>query len=454
MTKASQTYLPARTLILAATEALPALALLVWMVPASHSEGWLWLRYENGFLRIGAVALTFFLCMYYYDLYDWPALRSLPVALTRLPEVLGTVCLILAGLYLAAPALRLRLAVVLLAMATLGLGVAIARQIHFTITRSGRLSQNFVVVGEGRLAAELTAIIQSRPELGIRLACTVPDAPSAARLLASAARPAASGRSPARVDGWIMASSRNREPLGEAGENGDGPNMQILDGPALYEILTGKVWLESLDSDRQQPGQAATASPLAAAAKRTLEILFSLFALLLLAPLMAMIALVIWADSGAPVVFHQRRVGQSGHLFTLYKFRTMTKGDHGRFRPAEKNDERFTRAGRWLRRTRLDELPQLWNILRGDMSFMGPRPFAWQEEREWALEIPGYTQRWNVKPGATGWAQIRRGYCSTREDNVEKLAYDLFYIKNRSFALDLWILFETTRILLKGRGAR
>ncbi len=380
MTKPSHAYLPARTLILAAAEAFPALALMLWIVPASGGEGWPWLGYENGLLRIAAVALTFFLCMYYYDLYDWPALRSLPVGLTGLPEVLGTPCLILAGLYLTLPALRLRLAVVLLAMAMLGLGVAIARRIHFTITRSGRLSQNFVVVGEGRLAAALTTLIASRPELGIRLAATVPDAPSATRLLASAAKPGAGGRGAARVDGWILASRQSPRQRDTDRTSGSGSNMQMIDGPALYEVLTGKVWLEAIDSDRPQATGEAIGVGFPAVAKRAFEILFSLMALLFLMPLMAAIALITWLDSGAPVIFRQHRVGQGGHLFTLYKFRTMTSGDHGRFRPAAKDDERFTRAGRWLRRTRLDELPQLWNILRGDMSLMGPRPFAWERK--------------------------------------------------------------------------
>ena len=106
------------------------------------------------------------------------------------------------------------------------------------------------------------------------------------------------------------------------------------------------------------------------------------------------------------------------------------------------------------RQVRLDELPQLYNILRGHMHFVGPRPFALEEEQEWARRIPFYSQRWAVPPGATGWAQIQRGYCATFEDNTEKLAYDLFYIKNMSIGLDFLILLQTLKILLLGRGAR
>jgi lipopolysaccharide/colanic/teichoic acid biosynthesis glycosyltransferase len=117
-------------------------------------------------------------------------------------------------------------------------------------------------------------------------------------------------------------------------------------------------------------------------------------------------------------------------------------------------DERFTRVGRWLRRTRMDELPQIINILRGDMHLVGPRPFVPNQEQECLEKIPYYRQRWVVKPGATGWAQVNRGYCATIKDNVEKLGYDLFYIKNASIGLDLLILFKTMKILLLRRGSR
>jgi len=161
-------------------------------------------------------------------------------------------------------------------------------------------------------------------------------------------------------------------------------------------------------------------------------------------------------DSPGPIIFRQKRVGKLGTIFTLYKFRSMFDGADAdqNHKPATANDDRVTRVGRWLRRTRLDELPQLYNIFRGDMYFVGPRPFVPHQEQELAKIIPFYNQRWSVKPGATGWAQVNRGYCATVEDNVEKLAYDLFYIKNMSMSLDLLILFKTVKTLLLSRGGR
>jgi lipopolysaccharide/colanic/teichoic acid biosynthesis glycosyltransferase len=171
---------------------------------------------------------------------------------------------------------------------------------------------------------------------------------------------------------------------------------------------------------------------------------------------MGLIALAIWLESGGPVIFRQTRIGEKGRPFTLYKFRSMRNGadPNGSTKPAEWNDARCTRVGRWLRHTRLDELPQLYNILRGDMYFVGPRPFVPEEEQEYVRKIPFYSQRWSVRPGATGWAQVERGYCASVEDNAEKLAYDLFYIKHLSAGLDAFIMFKTIKILLLGRGAQ
>ncbi|HET6198776.1 MAG TPA: sugar transferase, partial [Candidatus Acidoferrales bacterium] len=174
------------------------------------------------------------------------------------------------------------------------------------------------------------------------------------------------------------------------------------------------------------------------------------------APIMALVAIAIRLDSPGPAIFKQERIGEGGKPFTLFKFRTMVDGADrdNNHRPAEKTDKRFTRVGKLLRRTRLDELPQLINIVRGDMYFVGPRPFVPNQEQECLEKIPYYRQRWAVKPGATGWAQINRGYCATIEDNKEKLAYDLFYIKNISVGLDLLIMFQTIKILLLSRGSR
>ena len=165
--------------------------------------------------------------------------------------------------------------------------------------------------------------------------------------------------------------------------------------------------------------------------------------------------LLIKLDSEGPIFFRQERVGQGGHVFTLFKFRSMYKDAEQRTGPvwAQKNDARVTRVGRLLRRTRLDELPQLYNVLRGDMSLIGPRPERPHFVKELIPTIPYYNLRHAVKPGLTGWAQIKHEYTNSLDGSLEKLQYDLFYIKNMSILLDILIMLETIKTVVVRRGS-
>jgi exopolysaccharide biosynthesis polyprenyl glycosylphosphotransferase len=176
----------------------------------------------------------------------------------------------------------------------------------------------------------------------------------------------------------------------------------------------------------------------------------------LMAPVFALIALAIRLNSKGQVFYRQERVGENGKVFTLYKFRTMVEDAEQHSGPAwaSKDDPRITRVGFWLRKCRIDELPQLINVLRGEMSFVGPRPERPCFIEQLQARIPYYAQRHTVKPGITGWAQVRYRYGATVEDALEKLQYDLYYIKNLSIFLDLVIMVETFRVVLFGKGAR
>ncbi len=231
--------------------------------------------------------------------------------------------------------------------------------------------------------------------------------------------------------------------------------VYIQDGPEYYESITGKIPLDSLRLSWLlfSPGFHVRAA--LRLYKRIFSLTLGSLAILITSPIMLLAAIAVRLNSKGPAIFRQARVGEHGKLFTVYKFRSMFDGsDKIALSPAEHGDPRVTRVGKWLRRTRIDELPQLFNIVKGDMAFVGPRPFVPEQEEECAAQIPFYRERWLVKPGATGWAQINRGYNATLEDNKEKLAYDLFYIKNVSLGLDLFIMFSTVKILLLGRGGR
>ena len=229
--------------------------------------------------------------------------------------------------------------------------------------------------------------------------------------------------------------------------------VQVQDAPDFYEALTDKVPVSSLRLGWLLFSPGFQISGWIRMYKRFASIVLSIVGLIVSLPVMILVALAIRLDSPGPVIFRQRRIGKDGKLFTLYKFRSMRlKSDDQR--PAEEDDNRITRVGQWIRRFRLDELPQLFNILRGEMHFVGPRPFVPSAEEECARKIPFYNQRWTTRPGLTGWAQIKGGYCSTLDANIEKLAYDLFYIKHMSIGLDCLILLHTIKILLLGRGSR
>jgi lipopolysaccharide/colanic/teichoic acid biosynthesis glycosyltransferase len=175
----------------------------------------------------------------------------------------------------------------------------------------------------------------------------------------------------------------------------------------------------------------------------------------LAAPVMLATAVVIAVESGLPILYRQERVGQGGRLFNVIKFRSMRRDAEidGTPRWATSNDDRVTRTGRIIRKLRIDELPQLINVLRGDMSLVGPRPERPYFVDQLAREIPYYAVRHSVKPGVTGWAQVRYHYSASLDDAVQKLQYDLYYVKNHTLFLDVVILFETVGVVVTGAGA-
>ncbi len=334
------------------------------------------------------------------------------------------------------------------------IGALCWRKLFRHVSHWSAFQERVLIFGEGPVASELAGILNRRPELGHRLMCQVTEQSD------RAADAAASADELRRlVDLYnirrvvvSMGERRGRLPveyLLDLKEQG----VMVQDGSELYENITGKLYLDALRPSMLLFSPVFEVSAFSLLSQRLIALVVSAAALLAMAPVMLLIAVAIKVDSRGPVIFRQKRVGLRGRLFTLYKFRSMRDGADG-VRPAEHLDERFTRFGGWLRSTRLDELPQLWNILRGDMHLVGPRPFVPEQEEYLRAQIPFYKLRWSVRPGATGWAQVSRGYCTTLEDNADKLAYDLFYIKHFSLGLDLLVLFKTAKTLVLGRGAR
>jgi exopolysaccharide biosynthesis polyprenyl glycosylphosphotransferase len=229
--------------------------------------------------------------------------------------------------------------------------------------------------------------------------------------------------------------------------------IAIEDGVQFYERLTGKIAIEALTPHDLISSPDFRKSHVDLAFGHALSLVVSFVALVVLLPVFALIALAITLDSAGPVFFVQKRVGLRGRPLNLLKFRTMHPVDRSASEWVGDNGDRITRVGQWLRRYRLDELPQLVNVLQGEMNLVGPRPHPVSNVELFRQHIPYYWLRSVVRPGLTGWAQVRQGYANNLEEETEKMRYDLYYIKHMSAWLDLRILFSTVQTILAGHAS-
>jgi exopolysaccharide biosynthesis polyprenyl glycosylphosphotransferase len=321
-----------------------------------------------------------------------------------------------------------------------------------------------LVIGGGSLAQKVVAEIEARPHLGQNVVGLVDDGVGATgtgvrRLGSFVELVRIVDEVGARRVVVALASRRGRMPLRALLELRLG-GILVEDGVDVYERLTGKIAIEALTPSSLIFSKAYR-DRLDLEVARHLSLPLVAAALVLLSPLLALIALAIKLDSRGPLFFVQDRVGRGGSSFKLIKFRTMHPAPVATSEWARDNDGRVTRVGRWLRRFRLDELPQLVNILKGHMNLVGPRPHPvtnlpqfvvmMRNAPECGEQVPYYALRSLVRPGVTGWAQVRYRYANDLEEEIEKMRHDLYYIKHMCVWLDLRILFETVRIVLRGR---
>lgn len=232
--------------------------------------------------------------------------------------------------------------------------------------------------------------------------------------------------------------------------------VEVVDAPSFYEHVTGKLFLEGINPSWIIFSNGFNVSRVRKVLKRGMDLLCAAVGIILTIPFLPFIALAIRLDSPGPVFYRQERVGEREKTFYLYKFRTMRTDAESETGAvwAQKNDARVTRLGAFLRKSRIDELPQFFNILRGEMSMVGPRPERPEFVSKLKENIHYYSERHFVKPGVTGWAQVRYQYGASEEDSMEKLRFDLYYIKNLSLTFDFMIILETIQVVLFRRGAR
>ena len=419
----------------------------------------------DGLFKILLVVGVCQLCLYYADLYELRGLTSFRELLIRLLQAVGAASLILAGIYYWSPDWIIGRGVFLISALFIIALVVSWRAAFAWLTNRVAPRERLLLVGTSAGAVELAReLFARRQELGVDIVGFID--PDPARLGAPVLNPGVVGA----IDDIPLLVSRlhvDRVVVSLADARGKLPMDKLLDIrldsgvtfdhlASVYEEYTGKIALENLRPSWLIFSEGFRKTRILLASKRMIDLTVSAIGALVAMPIMLLVALAVRCTSRGPVFYHQRRVGMHGAVFTVHKFRTMRVDAEQHTGPmwSTANDARVTPVGGLLRRTRLDELPQLWNVFIGEMSFVGPRPERPEFVSELTAKIPFYGQRHVLKPGLTGWAQVRYTYGASVEDAIEKLQYDLYYIKNLSIALDVVIMLETIKTVILRKGAR
>ncbi len=466
MIRLFRVYYPARTLVLLAVETLIVWSSFVLGTMLRSHDDWLLqlnneLFIEGGFFKILLITSIVLMISHGLDLYDSSSLGAKWDQMFRLLMVLGLVALALSAVgfvyryYLPGhdflPADSALMGLVILTFALLGWRVAYSWLVQLEFFR-----ERVYVLGTGERAQRVRDGLRRRTELGINVVGWTGD-----------------------IEGELNRGTVAKHLLGLAKENGVHrvivampdrrgtlpveellnlrlAGVKVEEATSWLEKITGRIEVEQLYPSWLIFADGFRFSGFFRIVRRVLNLSVALVGSVFALPLVPLVALLVKISSSGPVFYRQQRVGRGGKNFYCYKFRTMKKdaeADTGATWATD-NDPRITRVGKFLRSSRLDEIPQLWCVLKGDMHFVGPRPERPEFVEMLAKEIPYYGVRHTVRPGITGWAQVQYKYGNTLADAREKLQYDLFYIKNASVGLDFWIVFQTIKIVLLGRGAK
>jgi sugar transferase (PEP-CTERM system associated) len=463
MSKLLMRRLTVRSMTLVAFETVLLLAAVTMSAYLRFRGGPEWAIDDRQMLARGLlIALVCQICLYYNDLYDRWMARDRWDLFERLLQALGATSLILAALYFWFPTLIIGRGVFGLAAGFVIVTVVGWRIAFAWMTRRVAPRERLLLVGTNAAAVALARELYERQELGVDIVGFID--PDPAKVGTPLFNPAVIGTIE-DIPAIVRARAVDRVVVSLADARGKLPMGQLLEMKmtgvtfdhlaSLYEEYTGKIALENLRPSWLIFSTGFRNSRRFVATKRALDLIGSLVGIILAAPVLLLVSAVVKLTSAGPVLFHQQRVGRNGRVFTVHKIRSMRINAEAATGPvwSTENDDRITTIGRFLRRTRVDELPQLWNVLKGDMSLVGPRPERPEFVKDLARAIPFYGERHAVRPGLTGWAQVRYTYGASVEDAMEKLQYDLYYIKNASIALDLFILLATAKTVVLRRGA-
>jgi sugar transferase (PEP-CTERM system associated) len=451
-------YYSIRLLVLVVGEALMILAsFLLGITIRFGDDSYLVLNFEHGYHAIFILTLLVLALCHGFDLYDPVYFDAKGELYFRLLLVPGLLALLLAVFSARFPNVMLRNFSLDLGLIILVLALLAWRSAYAWLVSQPYLRVRVYVLGAGERAHRLVQGLKTRSDLGIDVVGWTGDvaAMPTREIMAEHLRQVACDTTVHRV---IVALQDRRDimPMRELLELRLRQAVHIEEATSWLEKISGKIEVEYLYPSWIIFEEGFRFNDAFKVMRRLMSLSVGLIGLLLAAPLIPFIALAIRLDSPGSVFYRQIRFGRGEKVFYCYKFRTMRQDAEADIGPtwAGDDDPRITRIGRFLRISRLDEIPQLWCVLKGDMALVGPRPER-PEFVEWlAKEIPYYNVRHSVSPGITGWAQVRYKYGNTVEDAKEKLQYDLFYVKNASIGLDVLIMLQTIKIMLLGRGAQ
>jgi sugar transferase (PEP-CTERM system associated) len=450
-------YYSTRTLMLLLCEAL--LVSSSFLLAATYMMGedtYIALFYDDGLFKIGAITVLTLLLSYYFDLYEPQRMSERWEIYFRLLLVLSVLSFILAGLMFFIADTYIGPQVFTVGISILAVVLVLWRRAYEWIIGLSLFRERVYVLGNGARARFIVETLRSRRDAGMEVVDGLDQDSPTGQLERFAADLRAFRKPKARIDRVIVAMEDRRGAM---------PVRELLDlrlngvvveeASALMERLSGKLPLDGLNPSTLIFTQGFNVKASQQIVRRLVSITVSAIGLAICLPFIPFIILAVRLSSPGPIFFHQTRVGLRGRHFSVIKFRTMRQdAEAGGAVWAKKNDPRVTPLGRFMRKTRLDEIPQLWNVLRGEMGFVGPRPERPEFVQWLSSEIPFYELRHMIRPGITGWAQVRYQYGASLEETKRKLEYDLYYVKHLSVGLDLLIMFETIKTIILRRGAQ
>ncbi len=415
--------------------------------------------------KVVLVTITCQLCLYYNDLYDLKVTKTYFELAIRLFQALGMAAIILAGIYLVFPEMIIGSGTFAASTCLIILLVVSWRFCYKLVLSKGIFNERIILLGSEAMAMTIYKEIREKEDSGYSIQVIVDEKKNKSHKIdeddkikfESSFQRLGKIAKQYGIKKIVVALEERRglfptKELLECRVNG----IDIIEGSTFYEMLTGKLLVERIKPSWLIYSQGFRKSLPRRIFKRIIDLAMSIIMTVILAPFLAAVAILIRLESKGPVIFAQDRMGADRKNYMVYKFRSMVADAEKKTGPvwAGDDDPRITRIGRVIRKLRIDELPQIWNVLKGDMSFVGPRPERAFFVKQLEEVIPFYGERFYAKPGITGWAQVSYGYGASVEDAVEKLNYDLFYIKNMSIFMDLMIVLRTVKTVIFGKGAR